>query len=106
MAKPDWTTLHPGRKALQHVARILEQRPKKDDHELSYLTRCLGDFRAELIDKQNGEGATHADRTRLSHLNAILSVAMAMHFPIGNPPWEEFEKMRAWLTTLVDEIEA
>ena len=106
MPEQDWANLHPGLKAMQHVARILEQRPKKDDHELSYLTRCLGDFRAELIDKRNGHSATPEDRTRLSHLNAIVSVAMAMHFPIGNPPWDEFEKTQKWLKTLVEEIEA
>lgn len=90
---------------MKHVARILEQEPKKDDHELSYLTRCLAEFRAELIDKQNGKDSCREDRIRLSHLNAIVSVAMAMHFPIGKPPWEEFKKTEAWLGQLVEEIE-
>lgn len=101
----DTIALHPGRKALQHLARIFEQRPKKDDHELSHLTRCLADFRSELIAVQKGAGATASDRTRLAHLNAIISVTMGMHFPVGDPPWDEFAKARAWLEGLVGTAE-
>ena len=96
---------HPGRKALQHVARVLEQKPKKDDHELSRLTQCLAPFRAELIERSKGNPATHESRECLSHLNAVVGVVLAMHFPIGQPPWEEFEKAQGWLETLVERVE-
>lgn len=97
--------LHPGRRSLQHFARILEQKPTKDDHELSALTRCLAPFREELIEKNRGEAPSPEARECLMHLNAIVSVVMAMHFPIGQPPWEEFAKAQAWLETLVQRVE-
>jgi|GEM_PF-1517905 len=105
MPERNWAELHPGHKSLKHVARILEQRPKKDDHELSHLTRCLAAFREELIGVQSCERANPRDRLRLMHLNAVISIVMGMHFPVGDPPWGEFEKTRGWLEELVRDIE-
>ena len=96
---------HPGRKSLQHLARVLEQKPNKDDHELSSLTQCLAQFREELIQLNSSEAPSHEKRACLMHLNAIVSVVMGMHFPLGNPPWEEFEKTQGWLTDLVTRVE-
>lgn len=96
---------HPGRKSLQHVRRVLEQKPIKDDYELSQLTQCLAPFREELIERSKGQPPSHEARVCLMHLNAIVSVVMAMHFPIGQPPWEEFEKAKRWLETLVERVE-
>ena len=105
---PETQTLdaHPGRKALAHTRRVLEQRPHKDDAELTLATQSLAVFRKELLDRQRRTVATAEDRDRLSRLNAIISVVMAMHFPIGNPQWGEFEKTQVWLTDLVEELEA
>ena len=97
--------LHPGREALKHVARVLEQKPKKDDHELSSLTQCLAQFRKELIERNKAEKASHEARECLMHLNAVVSVVMGMHFPLGQPPWEEFAKAQGWLETLVKRVE-
>ena len=96
---------HPGHDALCYVTRVLEQKPKKDDHALSFATRSLAAFREELIESQRCETATDTDRERLARLNAIIAVVMGMHFPLGHPPWGEFEKARAWLKALVDEME-
>lgn len=96
---------HPGRAALRHVARILEQKPTKDDIALSSLTQCLAAFREELIVQTRSEAPSHETRECLMHLNAIVSVVMGMHFPLGQPPWEEFEKTRGWLETLVGRVE-
>lgn len=97
--------LHPGRTALKHFARILEQKPLRDDHELSRAALCLSRFREELIGVQRGAGASLKDRERLSRLNAIISVVMGLHFPLDNPPWEEFGRADAWMKDLVEEIE-
>ena len=96
---------HPGRKSLKHLARVLEQKPSKDDHELSCLTQCLAEFRGELIARNRGEAPSREKRECLTHLNAIVSVVMGMHFPLGNPPWEEFEKTQGWLEDLVARVE-
>ena len=102
---PEGSTSHPGHKALKHFARILEQKPHKDDYELSRVAICLSAFREELIEVQRASAVTADDRVRLSHLNAIISVVMGMHFPLSSPPWEEFGKAQAWLLELVAEIE-
>ena len=102
---PEGVTSHPGHQAMKHFARVLEQKPHKDDHELSRLTNCLSAFRDELIEAQRAPAVTANDRVRLSHLNAIISVVMGMHFPLDSPPWEEFGKAQAWLVALVAEIE-
>ena len=97
--------LHPGREALKHVMRVLEQKPAKDDHELSALTQCLAKFRAELIERNRSEAPSHEARECLMHLNAVVTVVMGMHFPLGQPPWDEFAKAEGWLETLVERVE-
>ena len=98
MAEP-----RPGSEALGHIARVLAQRPFKDDYELSHATRCLAAFRDVLIvARRKGEGA---DGERLARANAIISVVMGMHFPVGDAPWGEFEKAQVWLRDLVAETE-
>jgi hypothetical protein len=98
-------TLQPGHKAMEHARNVLAQRPHKDDHELTTATQCLADFRRELIVAQHKQGSQLKDGECLSRLNAIISVTMGMHFPLGNPPWEEFEKVLGWLDVLVDDVE-
>ena len=95
----------PGQQALAHIDRVLHQRPKKDDHELTNATRCLAEFREELIRARGVEGASGDHHERLARLNAIISVVMGMHFPIGNAPWGELEKAYGWLRDLVEECE-
>jgi hypothetical protein len=97
--------LHPGREALAHIAEVLSAKPRKDDHALSRATVSLSKFRAELIALQRGDACTIRDRERLSHLNAIISVVMGMHFPIDAPPWEEFARAETWLRALVEETD-
>ena len=99
------TDAHPGHEALACLDRVLEQRPFKDDHELSHATRRLATFREALIHIQRSDEVTDADRERLARLNAIISVVMGMHFPLGNAPWGELEKAQRWLGDLVAETE-
>lgn len=96
---------HPGRVALVHIAKVLEQRPHKDDEELSLATQCLARFRGELIAHWRAEEASADTRRRLTHLNAVVAMVMGMHFPLGDAPWGEFEKAEAWLKELVAELE-
>ncbi len=96
---------HPGHQALAHATRVLDQRPRKDDIELTLATQCLARFREELLAAQRAGPASDQKRDCLSRLNAIIAVVMAMHFPIGNPPWDEFEKTQGWLRALVEEAE-
>ncbi len=99
------TDAHPGHEALVCLDRVLQRRPFKDDQELSHATRCLATFREALIHIQRRDEVTEADRERLARLNAIISVVMGMHFPLGHAPWGELEKAQRWLGELVAETE-
>src|SRR5690349_13550590 len=76
----------PGRKALAALDRVLSQRPRKDDHAFSRATMCLAAFRDALIDGHRSQVCT---RERLVHLNGVISVVLAGHFPLGDVPWDE-----------------
>ncbi|GJE41537.1 hypothetical protein [Methylobacterium soli] len=92
----------PGRRALAALDRVLAQRPQKDDHGFSQATQCLSAFRDELIGAHRRQACT---REQLVHLNGVISVVLAGHFPLGDVPWGELDKARDWLKALVEAVE-
>ena len=92
-----------GRDALGQLKAVLAQRPATDGELLSSATVDLGRFREQLITSSDRLEMTGGEN--LSHLNAIISVVMAMHFPLGTPPWDEFEKALGWLADLVERVQ-
>ncbi|MDR7035906.1 MULTISPECIES: hypothetical protein [Methylobacterium] len=92
----------PGRAALAALDQVLAHRPKKDDPAFARATACLTAFRDELIAGHRRQTCT---RERLTHLNGVISVVLAGHFPLGDVPWDELDKARGWLSDLVDVIE-
>ncbi len=87
----------PGHAALACLDAVLAERPHADGHKLSAATRELSAFRNQLIDGN--------ERRRLGHVNAVISIVLAVHFPLGGIPWDELEKARAWLSDAVHEME-
>ena len=90
---------HPGREALDEIGRALAAKPATDGQALSAATRCLAQFREELLAERRAGRPVEGER--LAHLNAVIAVVMAMHFPIGQPPWKELEKAQGWLRDLL-----
>ncbi|RVU16402.1 hypothetical protein [Methylobacterium oryzihabitans] len=88
---------HPGREALTALDAALAQRPHKDHSSLSQATTCLCAFRDNLI-AAGRDGRPSPDMMRL---NAIISVVLAGHFPLGAVPWDELVLARGWLADLV-----
>ncbi len=82
-----------GQDALARLDEILAQQPKPEQHLYSCCMECLTALRDRMID-------SGADTTKLAHLNAVISVVMAGHFPLGAVPWDELHKARAWLAEL------
>ena len=80
--------------ALQRLDEILAQQPKPEQHLYAYCTACLAALRDRMI-------AERADRAQLAHVNAVISVVMAGHFPLGPVPWDELRRARGWLAELV-----
>ncbi len=78
------------RQALEAFDRILAHRPDRDGEAFSALTSHLCRMRDQLIASRR-EGA---DDAKLGHLNAIISLTLAGHFPLGNTPWPAIEQAR------------
>jgi len=98
-AAVDPSPLEAARQALQAIGETLAKKPEKDDAALSESTQKLATYREALIREARAGGA--AERTRLEHVNAVLSVVTAVHFPLGDVPWERLAKARAWLADLI-----
>ncbi len=94
----------PGPVALRALDVVLAKKPHKDDHCLSLATQCLCAFRNHMIARHRGAGATHQTREQLARLNAVLSIVLGGHFPLGDVPWQELERARGWLDQLVTEL--
>ncbi len=82
-----------GAVALAALDTILAQEPEPDHDLFSKSLHCLSVFRNSLI--------TSGQRGELEHVNAVISVVMAGHFPLGKLPWEELHKARGWLAEAV-----
>ncbi|GJE12439.1 MULTISPECIES: hypothetical protein [Methylobacterium] len=91
-----------GHRALAALDIVLARKPERDDDRLSEATAELTKFRDAIIAEQRGGGVRSAnDRQHLAHLNAVLSVVLGVHFPLGETPWDELQKARDWLSDLV-----
>jgi formate dehydrogenase major subunit len=89
-----------GERALALIDKLLAERPEKVGHDFSETTRCLSAFRDELIGQFRKTG-TDYDRERLEGANAVLSVIVSGHFPLGDIPWGHIEEARKRLEGLV-----
>ena len=87
-------------RALEGVDKVLAQRPHKDDAGLTEVAKQLCVFRDALIARRAEPDSTSEDGRRLGHVNAVLSLVLAVQFPLGEVPWDEFAKGRDWLADL------
>ncbi len=87
----------PGEVALESLEAILAREPVPDQDLFSKATHCLSVYRDSLIATYRPGPAPAEMRTRLGHVNAVISLLMAGHFPLGALPWGELHKARAWL---------
>jgi hypothetical protein len=90
-----------GHQALALLDRILSQAPDPDASLFSPCTISLVALREAMIAERRRTGYTAEQNRRLEHVNAIISVVMAGHFPLGPIPWKELKKARAWLKDLL-----
>lgn len=78
----------------------LASAPKRNGDAFSKAVRSLSAFRDEIIATEGR--TTENSRRRLVRINAVLSLVMAGHFPLGAPPWDEIRKTRGWLTEMLE----
>jgi hypothetical protein len=91
----------PGPCALAALDRALAARPEIDGHAFSAATEALARLRERLIGELRSAPDPDAARRRLERVNAVISLVLAGHFPLGGVPWEEIGRARAWLAELV-----
>ncbi len=91
----------PGEVALESLDTILAHEPVPDQDLFSKATHCLSVYRDSLIATYRPGPAPAEMRTRLEHVNAVISLLMAGHFPLGELPWGELHKARGWLENAI-----
>jgi hypothetical protein len=95
-----------GPAALAAIDRALEHRPEKDGHDFAEAAQHLAQLRDAMVARYRDAPPPPAARERLARLNAVLSVVLGGHFPLGSIPWHEIQLARGWLAELVGEIAA
>ena len=91
-----------GHAALARIDKLLAEKPHKVGHDFSEATRCLTEFRDSLI-AQNRQVASDRNRERLEKVNAVISVVVGGHFPLGEIPWSHIKKARSQLSEVVND---
>ena len=98
-------TERPGRKALHELDKVLAAKPPQDGQAFSAATKAISALREEVIATLRRNDSAGRRKT-LSHLNAVLSVVLGGHYPLGQVPWDELHKARGWLEDIVRKEEA
>jgi hypothetical protein len=83
-----------GERALQALDQALAARPRRDGDAFTAATDHLCRLRDGLVAARRA-GAEVA--VPLERVNAILSLVLAGHFPIGDTDWASVEQARAAL---------
>ena len=91
---------HNAEQALRMLDKLLAERPERVGHDFSEATRCLCGLRDELAASWR-RTQDSSDRQRLEQVNAVLSVVVGGHFPLGPVPWPEIEQARNLLGTVM-----
>ncbi len=84
-------------RALAALDRAIGAAPERDGASLSEAVREVSAVRDATA--AQGRGSPEV-RHRLDGLNAVLSMILAVHFPLGAPPWDEARKARGWLAEI------
>lgn len=80
-------------RALELLDKLLAERPERVGHDFSAATRYLAAFRDQLAVAWR-RTQDPADRRRLYEVNAVLSVIVGGHYPLGPVPWQAIQSAR------------
>jgi hypothetical protein len=89
------------RDALAAVDKALAEKPHKEGHTFSAAARSLCLVRDSLSARHKDDALR---RRWLGHINAVISVVLAGHFPLGSVPWDEIAKARDWLADFAADV--
>lgn len=85
------------RAALASLDKAIAHKPRKDDADFAAATEHLCKLRDLLLAEARQGGVS---RIRLERVNALISVVLAGHFPLGNVPWPAVERARGVLAAM------
>jgi formate dehydrogenase major subunit len=94
-----------GQDVLARIDKLLADRPSRVTHDFSAATTCLTEYRERVIRRLREKGSPPDGRERLARLNAVLSVVVGTHYPVGSPKWEHLEKARHSFAGLIGELQ-
>jgi formate dehydrogenase major subunit len=86
--------------ALRAIDRLLLDQPDKVGHDFSAAEHAIAAYR-DVLTKNWRATRLEVDRQRLAQVNAVLSVVVGGHFPLGGVPWPYIHKARDCLAVLV-----
>lgn len=87
-------------RAIEALDQVLAKRPHKDDHLLARIEEDLCTCREAVLGRRRQGMWRDEDERRLGRLNGVLSVTLAIHFPLGDVRWDELAGARAALAEL------
>ena len=80
------------------LSKALAAAPARDGASLSEAVILLSAVRDDVSARHGRR--TPESRAQLARLNGVLSTILAVHFPLGDPPWQELRNAQSWLRDL------
>ncbi len=91
---------------LARLDKLLADRPHRIGHDFSEATRCLTALRERMIEHLRAGDAPPEIAERLARLNAVLSVVVGTHYPVGAPKWPHLQHARDSFAELASDQDA
>jgi formate dehydrogenase major subunit len=89
---------------LARLDKLLADRPHRVGHDFSEATRCLTALREQIIGHLRAGNAPPGTAERLARLNAVLSVLVGTHYPVGAPKWPHLARARDSFAALAADL--
>lgn len=89
---------------LARLDKLIADRPHRIGHDFSEATRCLTALRERMIGLLREGNAPPETAGRLARLNAVLSVVVGTHYPVGAPKWPHLQRARDSFAELASEL--
>lgn len=104
MANDADSLLMQGEKALRALDKVLRDEPKKVGPDFSEAITQLSALRDTMIARYRYTDTNAGDSLELHQLNAVLTVVISGHYPLGKVPWPHIEKARESFALLLGEL--
>ena len=92
-------------KAMRAIDEAIAKKPERDGHAFSAAVRCLAELRDALLREQRDLRPSRHPQDKLARLNAVISVIVGGHYPIGSVPWRHVEEARSSFAEILAELE-